>query len=55
MAGLFSPLQVKEYTLKNRIVLPPMANHLAGDSGAVSAGASGGNGGAIQQGGGQGG
>ena len=36
MAGLFSPLMVKGCTLKNRIVLPPMANSMSDDSGAVT-------------------
>ncbi len=36
MTNLFSPLTLKQLTLKNRIVLPPMANNMAGDSGAVT-------------------
>ncbi|MBN1285689.1 MAG: NADH:flavin oxidoreductase [Anaerolineae bacterium] len=36
MTGLFSPLQIKNLTLKNRIALPPMANSLSDDSGAVT-------------------
>jgi len=36
MSGLFSPLTVKRFTLKNRIVLPPMANNMSDDSGAVT-------------------
>jgi len=36
MAGLFSPFQVKNFTLRNRIVLPPMANDMAGDDGQVT-------------------
>jgi 2,4-dienoyl-CoA reductase-like NADH-dependent reductase (Old Yellow Enzyme family) len=36
MTNLFSPLTVKKFTLKNRIVLPPMANNMADDSGAVT-------------------
>ena len=36
MTDLFSPLTVKQLTLKNRIVLPPMANNMADDSGAVT-------------------
>lgn len=36
MASLFSPLTVKKFTLRNRIVLPPMANNMADDSGAVT-------------------
>jgi NADPH2 dehydrogenase len=36
MAGLFSPLTVRNFTLKNRIVLPPMANNMADDSGAIT-------------------
>lgn len=35
MIGLFSPLTVKNLTLANRIVLPPMANNMSDDSGAV--------------------
>jgi len=35
MASLFSPLQVKEFTLKSRIVMPPMANNVADENGAV--------------------
>jgi NADPH2 dehydrogenase len=36
MAGLFSPLTIRNFTLKNRIVLPPMANNMANDNGAVT-------------------
>jgi NADPH2 dehydrogenase len=36
MTNLFSPLTIKNLTLKNRIVLPPMANDMADDSGAVT-------------------
>src|SRR5512136_1425230 len=36
MTGLFSPLTIKQLTLKNRIVLPPMANSMADASGAVT-------------------
>ncbi len=36
MSGLFSPLTVKQFILKNRIVLPPMANNMSDDSGAVT-------------------
>ena len=36
MTDLFSPLTIKNLTLKNRIVLPPMANNMADDSGAVT-------------------
>lgn len=36
MTGLFSPLQVKKFTLRNRIVLPPMANNMSDGSGAVT-------------------
>ncbi len=36
MTGLFSPLTIRNFTLKNRIVLPPMANSMADDSGAVT-------------------
>lgn len=36
MAHLFSPLTVKNHTLPNRIVLPPMANSMSGDDGAVT-------------------
>lgn len=36
MTGLFSPLTIKNFTLRNRIVLPPMANNLSDDSGAVT-------------------
>jgi NADPH2 dehydrogenase len=35
MPGLFSPITIQGLTLKNRIVMPPMANHMAGDDGAV--------------------
>ncbi len=36
MTGLFSPLAIKNFTLRNRIVLPPMANNLSDGSGAVT-------------------
>jgi NADPH2 dehydrogenase len=36
MANLFSPLTIKHLTLKNRIVLPPMANNMSDDSGGVT-------------------
>jgi NADPH2 dehydrogenase len=36
MNGLFSPLTIGKVTLRNRIVLPPMANSLSDDSGAVT-------------------
>jgi 2,4-dienoyl-CoA reductase-like NADH-dependent reductase (Old Yellow Enzyme family) len=36
MPGLFSPLTIKQFTLQNRIVLPPMANSMAADDGAVT-------------------
>jgi len=36
VTDLFSPLPIKHLTLKNRIVLPPMANNMADDSGAVT-------------------
>ncbi|PWH20776.1 MAG: hypothetical protein DDG58_01010 [Ardenticatenia bacterium] len=36
MPGLFSPLPVKHFTLRNRIVLPPMASDTADDSGRVT-------------------
>ncbi len=36
MTGLFSPFTIRNFTLKNRIVLPPMANNMANDSGAVT-------------------
>jgi 2,4-dienoyl-CoA reductase-like NADH-dependent reductase (Old Yellow Enzyme family) len=36
MPGLFSPLTIKHFTLRNRIVLPPMANNLSDDSGSVT-------------------
>jgi len=36
MINLFSPLTIKRFTLKNRIVLPPMANNMSDDSGAVT-------------------
>ncbi len=36
MASLFSSLIVKDFTLKNRIVLPPMANSMADDDGRVT-------------------
>ncbi|MGQ9500813.1 MAG: oxidoreductase [Anaerolineae bacterium] len=36
MPGLFSPLQIKHFTLRNRIVLPPMANDMADDAGQVT-------------------
>jgi NADPH2 dehydrogenase len=36
MTGLFSTLTIKNFTLNNRIVLPPMANNMSDDSGAVT-------------------
>ncbi len=36
MAGLFSTLTIKNFSLNNRIVLPPMANNMSDDSGAVT-------------------
>lgn len=36
MTELFSPLKVGNFTLKNRIVLPPMANNMSDDSGGVT-------------------
>jgi NADPH2 dehydrogenase len=36
MPDLFTTLQIKQFTLKNRIVLPPMANSMSGDDGAVT-------------------
>jgi NADPH2 dehydrogenase len=36
MPDLFSPLQIKSLRLRNRIVLPPMANSMSGDDGAVT-------------------
>ena len=36
MANLFDPLNVGHLTLKNRIVMPPMANELAGPAGEVT-------------------
>lgn len=36
MTGLFSPLTVRNVTLRNRIVLPPMANNMSDDTGAVT-------------------
>lgn len=35
MAGLFDPITIGNLRLKNRIVMPPMANRMAGDDGAV--------------------
>ncbi|MGQ9640082.1 MAG: NADH:flavin oxidoreductase [Candidatus Bathyarchaeia archaeon] len=36
MASLLDPLKIKELHLKNRIVMPPMANDLASESGEVT-------------------
>lgn len=36
MVGLFSTFTIKNFTLKNRIVLPPMANNMSDDDGAVT-------------------
>ncbi len=36
MPDLFSSLQIKNVRLRNRIVLPPMANGMSGDDGAVT-------------------
>ena len=36
MPGLFSPLSVRHFTLRNRIVLPPMANNMSDETGAVT-------------------
>jgi 2,4-dienoyl-CoA reductase-like NADH-dependent reductase (Old Yellow Enzyme family) len=36
MAGLFSSIQIRGMDLRNRIVMPPMANNLATDRGAVT-------------------
>ena len=36
MTGLFSPLTVRNVTLRNRIVLPPMANNMSDDTCAVT-------------------
>lgn len=36
MTGLFSPYTIKGFTLRNRIVLPPMANNMSDDTGAVT-------------------
>lgn len=33
MASLFSPLQLRSVTLRNRIVMPPMATYIAGEDG----------------------
>jgi NADPH2 dehydrogenase len=35
MPGLFDPITIKGLTLKNRIVMPPMANYMAPDDGTV--------------------
>lgn len=35
MPGLFDPITINGLTLKNRIVMPPMANHIANDDGDV--------------------
>ena len=35
MPGLFDPITIQGLTLKNRIVMPPMANHMAPDDGTV--------------------
>jgi NADPH2 dehydrogenase len=35
MPGLFAPITIQGLALKNRIVMPPMANRMAGDDGAV--------------------
>jgi 2,4-dienoyl-CoA reductase-like NADH-dependent reductase (Old Yellow Enzyme family) len=35
MPGLFDPITIQGLTLKNRIVMPPMSNRMAGDDGAV--------------------
>lgn len=35
MPGLFDPVTINGLTLKNRIVMPPMANHVADDAGDV--------------------
>jgi 2,4-dienoyl-CoA reductase-like NADH-dependent reductase (Old Yellow Enzyme family) len=35
MPGLFDPITIGNLKLKNRIVMPPMANRMAGDDGAV--------------------
>lgn len=36
MTGLFSPLTVKNFTLRNRIVLPPMANNMSDTDGTTT-------------------
>ncbi|HUW63996.1 MAG TPA: NADH:flavin oxidoreductase [Spirochaetia bacterium] len=36
MAGLFSPLETAGLSLENRIVMPPMANYLCGEDGAIT-------------------
>jgi len=36
VANLFSSLIIKNFTLPNRIVFPPMANGMSGDDGAVT-------------------
>ena len=35
MPGLFDPLTIQGLTLKNRLVMPPMATHMAEEDGAV--------------------
>jgi NADPH2 dehydrogenase len=36
MPGLFDPITIQGLTLKNRIVMPPMANSIAGDKGEIT-------------------
>ena len=36
MSGLFSPLTIRNFTLRNRVVLPPMANNMSNDNGMVT-------------------
>lgn len=36
MVGLLDPLEIKGFTLKNRIVMPPMQTHLSTTEGAVT-------------------
>jgi NADPH2 dehydrogenase len=36
MPGLFDPITIKGLTLKNRIVMPPMANYMANDAGEIT-------------------
>ena len=36
MADLFSPLEVPGLSLKNRVVMPPMANYLCGEDGGIT-------------------